>query len=158
VTRSALEAVLPAGAPVLLDTSVILAYLTGGEPASASATILLDQLVRSGRNPAIISALTLAECLVRPFRVGAAAAAAVHGAIASLPNLAIADVTASAAHEAARIRARTGLRLPDATILATAATSGIGHVVANDARWRSAIEAVRLPVSLCHLDAIAATR
>jgi predicted nucleic acid-binding protein len=123
--------------------------------SSPSAAILLDDLVRSGRNPATISALTLAECLVRPFRVGPAAAGAVHGAISGLPNLAIADVTVPAAHEAARIRALTGLRLPDATILATAATSGIPHVVANDARWSSAIEAARLPLALCHLEGIA---
>jgi predicted nucleic acid-binding protein len=154
LTRAALEDALPAGASVLLDSSVILAYLAGTEPVSATAAILLDDLVRSGRNPATISALTIAECLVRPFHVSPAAAAAVYGAISSLPNLGIADVTASVAHEAARLRAATGLRLPDATILATASTSGIGHVVANDARWRSAIEVTRLPISLCHLDSI----
>jgi predicted nucleic acid-binding protein len=153
----ALEAALPKGASVLLDTSVILAYLAGSEPVSPSAAILLDDLVRAGRNPATISALTLAECLVRPFRSSPAAAAAVHAAISGLPSVTIADVTPSVAHEAARIRARTGLRLPDATILATATTSAIDHVVANDARWLSAIEAARLPLTLCHLDGLART-
>jgi predicted nucleic acid-binding protein len=154
LSQAALEAALPDGARVLLDTSVILAYLAGSEPVSVSAAILLDDLVRAGRNPATISTLTLAECLVRPFRISAAAAAAVHAAIAGLPNLAMADVTSSVGHEAARIRARTGLRLPDATILATAATSAIDHVVANDARWLAAIETSRLPLTLCHLDGL----
>jgi hypothetical protein len=61
-------------------------------------------------------------------------------------------VSFDVAREAARIRASTAVRTPDATILATAVVAGAEAVVTNDGRWASAVSGARLGLSLCRLD------
>ena len=72
----------------------------------------------------------------------------------SFPNLAIEPVTFEIAREAARIRAATAIRTPDALILATATVIGSEIVIANDDRWLGAIERAGLAVRLCHLETL----
>jgi predicted nucleic acid-binding protein len=139
VSTGSLESALPAGAPVLLDTSVVLAYLAGNEAASPLAIHVLDTMVQPGRNRGTVSAVTAAEVLVRPFAVGGRAAGVAELFLLHFPNLEIAPVTYGIAREAARVRAETGLPMPDALILASAVGLGIGHVVANDDRWPAAV-------------------
>lgn len=50
----------------------------------------------------------------------------------NFPNLDIQDLTPGIATEAARLRARFGLRSPDAIHAATALAAGAGHLVTND--------------------------
>ena len=151
MAATTLERDIPAGAPLLLDTSVVLAYLDGNEPVSPLAIEIIDGFVQPGRNRASVSAVTAAEVLVRPFGAGARAVATAELLLRHFPNLLVADVTYDAAREAARIRAQTGLPMPDALILSTAMVLGIGHVVANDDRWRGAVEKVLPTIQLCHL-------
>jgi hypothetical protein len=73
VSRSSLEAAVPPNTEILLDTSVVLAYLNASEAASPAATVVIDDFVRTGRNCATISVVSVAETLVRPFAAGAAA-------------------------------------------------------------------------------------
>jgi len=73
VSRSSLEAAVPPNSEILLDTSVVLAYLNASEAASPAATVVIDDFVRTGHNRATISAVSVAETLVRPFAAGAAA-------------------------------------------------------------------------------------
>ena len=89
MTRAVLETAIPAGENLLLDTSAILAYLSGSERVSAVAAILIDELVASGRNPAIVSAITVCEVLVRPNRADSATAVRiVEDFVMHFPNLA----------------------------------------------------------------------
>ncbi|OGN87600.1 MAG: hypothetical protein A2X23_02440 [Chloroflexi bacterium GWC2_73_18] len=153
MSRHSLEAALVPGRTIVLDTSAVLAYLNGNERASPAAALVIDGHVRGGRNPATISSITVTEALVRPFRSGSPQVSLAESFLGHFPNLAIAVVTYEVAREAARIRAATGLRTPDALILATAVVSGIELVVANDDRWRVAIEAAAPSLTLVHLEA-----
>ena len=127
------------------------AYLAGTEAASPLAVHVMDVLVQPGRNRATVSAITAGEVLVRPFVVGGRSVGVAELFLRHFPNLDVADVTYETAREAARIRAKTRLPLPDALILATAAGLGIGHVVANDDRWLDVVQSALPEVSLCHL-------
>ena len=161
IVDAALERQLAAGAVLVLDSSAVLAYLDGGEQISGAATHVIDGLVRSGRNQALISAVTVTEALVRPFRLAAPTQASedeapdaittVEDFLRNFPILAIVPVDYAVAREAARIRALTGLRTADALVMATARVSGAGVLVGNDERWRSAIDKLGRPFALCLL-------
>ena len=153
MSRSSLQQAVPPDTEILLDTSVILAYLNAREAVSSAATVVIDEFVRTGRNRATISAVSVAETLVRPFASGAAAVALVEGFLLHFPNLKILGVDYDVARQAGRLRAVSGLKTPDGLVVATALSAGIPVVVANDARWASAIAAAAPTVTLCHLDA-----
>lgn len=153
MSRTSLEAAIPPGAALVLDTSVVLAYLDGDELVSPAAVLVIDEFVRGGRNLAFLSAVTVTETLVRPIAAGEAAVAIGEGFLRHFPNLAIVPVDYDVAREAARIRAETKLRTPDALVIATASTMGQALVVANDAQWERAISTATPGVQLCHLDA-----
>jgi predicted nucleic acid-binding protein len=148
------ESAIEPGTRLVIDTSAILAYLDGSERVSDVAAGVFDRLVAAGLNPAVVSAISVTEALVRPMRGGSAGAVAtVEAFLLRFPNLAIQPVTYAIAREAATIRAATALPAPDATILGTAVVAGDATVIANDARWSAAIERAGLRVRLVHLDA-----
>jgi predicted nucleic acid-binding protein len=121
---------------MLIDTSVVLAYLSGGEPTSQLATQLFDAFVATGRNRTCLSLVTVGEILVRPFRSGPAAVARAEGFLRHFGDLQLIDVDYDIAREGARIRAATGLRTPDALILASAAIADVDLLVTNDLAWK----------------------
>ncbi len=153
MSRASLEAALPPGVPIVVDTSVLLAYLNGEELASPAAAVVLDDFVRSGRNMATISAVTVTETLTRPFVAGPVALGIAEAFLMHVPNLVIVPIDYAIAREAARLRAVTSLRTPDALVIATAGVLGIPIVVTNDAKWQAAIATAELSLGLCHLDA-----
>ncbi len=155
VDWTGLEAAVPPDDLVALDTSTLLAYLSGGEAASQAAAWLLDARIGTGRNPAVISALTAAELLVRPFRSGSAAVATAEGFLQFFGEIRIADVTYRIAREAARIRATSGLGMPDALVMATAVEHGAAVLATNDGRWVAAADGAGLPVRIVRLGAFA---
>jgi predicted nucleic acid-binding protein len=153
MSRSSLEAAIPRGAQILLDTSVVLAYLNGREAISPAATLVIDEFVSSGRNHAIVSAVTAGETLIRPMNAGPAAVNLVESFLLHFPNLTLAAVDYAVAREAARIRAGTGLKTPDSLIIASALDGITSIVVANDEQWAGAIAKAAPSLTLCHLDA-----
>jgi predicted nucleic acid-binding protein len=128
------EAIAP-GASILVDTSVVLAYIGGGEPISDLARTLFDAFASTGRNPTALSTVTVAELLVRPFRRSAASVATAEGFLRHFGDLRLVDATYEVAREAARIRAVTDLPMPDSLIVASAVVADIGVVVTNDRDW-----------------------
>jgi predicted nucleic acid-binding protein len=136
-----LETALPAGASLHVDTSVVLAYLTGTEPTSPIATRVFDAFIATGRNPAALSMVTVQEILVRPFRRGSAAVATTEGFLRHFAEIRLVDVSYEIAREAARIRSVTGLRTPDALIIATAVVTAADVLLTNDLSWQAAIDA-----------------
>lgn len=130
-----LAAVLPEGASVLVDTSVALAYLTGTEEVSPLAIELFDRCLATGRNPGALSAVTVTELLVRPFRAGPSAVSTAEGFLRHFADLRIVPVDYSTAREAARIRAAAALSAPDALIVAAHVVGGTDVLVTNDASW-----------------------
>ncbi len=137
-----LEKRIPPGAALLIDTSVVLAYLVGTEQISLAATQLFDAFVATGRNPASISTVTCAEILVRPFQHGPSAVATAEGFLRHFDALGLADIDYDTAREAARIRATTGLRMPDALIVATAVVRASDILCTVDRAQASAAESV----------------
>ena len=118
-----LERDVPAGVPIAIDTSAVIAYLQGGEPASGPAAWLFDGRVAQARNQAFFSAITAAEILVAPSRRGDEAVAAVDGFLTFFREITVAPVTLVVARAAARLRATSGLSLPDSIVLATASSA-----------------------------------
>jgi predicted nucleic acid-binding protein len=152
---AALDAAIPAGAMVLLDTSTVLAYLSGAEPASAVAASVIDGFVASGRNPAIVSAITMMETLVRPMRAASSTAIRlVDDFLLRFPNLRVDPVTAAVAREAARIRAATAAPTPDALILATAVAASAKVIVGNDRSWPDIARRGGLSIEIVLLDRV----
>ena len=152
MSRASIEEAIPSGALIILDSSAILAYLVGRVAVSPAATYIIDELVRPGRNPAAISTVTVTETLTRPFMVSGVAVDTAVAFLAHFPNLRVVAVDFDVAREAARVRSRTGLRTPDALVLATALMIDAHAIVANDARWRTALAALGTDLQLCHLD------
>jgi predicted nucleic acid-binding protein len=133
---------IPADRSILVDTSVVLAYIGGGERTSELATELFDSFTATGRNPTAVSAVSVAEILVRPFRAGPAAVSAAEGFLRHFGDLRLIDVTYSVAREAGRIRAETGLAMPDALIAASAAAADVDILVTNDRSWPARLTSV----------------
>ena len=150
--RSALgEAVTP-GQSLLVDTSVVLSYLGGSERISTLATELFDAFAATGRNPMAVSAVTAAEILVRPFGRGAASVATAESFLRHFADLRVFDVTYAIAREAARIRAATDLRMPDALIAASASIENVDVLVTNDREWPGRLGPVLPDVAIVVLD------
>ena len=140
LSAASLGRALPEGATLLLDTSALIAYFDKRERTSAVATAVVDGFIRSGRNRAIVSVVTITELLVRPLRLtDNALADSLVDFITQFPNLKLGDIDLAVAREAAVLRARSGLRPADALILATGVVRQCGHIVSNDRAWVAAL-------------------
>jgi len=93
----------------------------------------LRERVFDGDRELVVSTLALAEILVKVYQSGLSGAAT-RAALESLPGIHFVAPSADIAQEAARIRAATRFRLPDAVHIATAAVSGAEAFLTNDAQ------------------------
>lgn len=144
MSRDALERALPAGDRVLLDSTSLIAYLNNGERVSPVAIHVIDQLVRSGRNPAIVSMVSVMECLIRPIKKGPEAYDNVLDFLAHFPNLKPQVIDLAVAQEAAGIRATFDFSPPDSLVIATGVIAQVGHLVTNDLRWKRQLQGHRI--------------
>jgi predicted nucleic acid-binding protein len=151
--RDSLTDAIAPGQSILVDTSVVLAYLAGGEKATELAVQLFDAFVATGRNTAALSAVTVAEILVRPFGRDSAAVATAEGFLRHFGDMRLIDVTYDIAREGARIRAETDLPMPDALIVSSASVAEIEVLVTNDHGWSSRLAAVLPELNVVVLDA-----
>lgn len=155
MSRARFEKRIPAGDRVLIDTSVLIAYF---EPADAThdvAVVLIDEFVRSGRNAALVSPVTVMEVLVKPLRVAPKAAAHVHDFLTHWPNLALLPIDLHVAQEAASLRATYNFKTPDALVIATGIVGQVGHLVTNDKSWRTKLGPIKNRVATVELQAYA---
>ena len=152
MSRATLLAALGTSGRMVVDTSAVISYLTGDDVFSAAAALVFDDLVAAGSHSATVSAVTVTECLVRPFGAGPAAVATAQTFLAHFPGLRVRAIDEELAAEAARVRAVTGLRTPDALVVATALADGIAMVVSADDRWQGAL-ALFPALRLVHLKA-----
>lgn len=127
-----LEIVLKQSSVVAADTMVFI-YHVQDHPRYSSLTQKLFATWERGGVAGVTSVLTLLELLVRPLRVGDARAAADYRELlTTFPNLTLVPVNEEIAAKAADLRARYGLRTPDAIQIATAIWAGAGAFVTND--------------------------
>lgn len=149
--RKTMGSAIPPGASIVVDTSVALAYLTGTERTSEVAVELFDAFVATGRSTAALSVVTVQEILVRPFRGGPDAVATAEGFLRHFAEIRLVEVTYDIAREAARIRAISGIRAPDALIIATALVIRADILVTNDRSWLRMPELVAPGLTVCLL-------
>jgi predicted nucleic acid-binding protein len=149
---ASLEQAISEGDRVLIDTTGLIAYLSGGEAATPLATHVFDVMVRSGRNPCLISTVTVMESLVHPLRAGVAQPYDhLLDFVTRFPNVRVLPVDLAVAQEAAHCRAAYRLSTPDALIVGTALVGQVRHIVTNDSDWERKLQALRLRISVCYL-------
>jgi len=152
VIGPSIDQVLNSGDRILLDASVLFAYFTGIESASHVATHLIDTNVSSGRNPAVVSAVTVMEILVRPLRRGVREPYEhIVDFLSRFPNLRVAPIDLAVAQEAASMRAAYNFSSPDALNIATGIIGQVGHLVTNDGQWKRKLQPIANRVAVCTL-------
>ena len=128
---------IPPGASLLIDSSVVLAYLAGGEPGSTRAEELFDAFVATGRNFGIpVDGHGRGDFLCVRSAAVQARSRRREAFLQHFGDLRLVPVTYDVAREAARLRASTDLPMPDALIVASAVVTGADLVVTDDRSWR----------------------
>lgn len=125
---------------VVLDTNVFLNVINREEPHYGPSKELLD-LVDAGEARAIVSVITIAELSTGYHLVGDESGRKefmLH--LLSSENYEVADVDVGVADSAGRIRAETGLRLPDSIIVASGLREGADLIVTRDEEFLKASE------------------
>jgi len=151
-----LEARIPVGDRVLLDTTCLAAYLDSGEVVHAVARHIMDAFVASGRNEAIVSMVTIMEILVRPMRSSPPGHRTVLSFVRHHPNLEAVPTDLQMAQEAASLRAIHRFRPPDALVVATGIACQVGHLVTNDHQWSIKLAPIESPIKVVRLADFAA--
>ena len=119
-----------------IDAGVIIGFLDTDDAHHASARRQLAEAAE-GNQQLAIAASAIAECLVAPARRGEAEIQIALELMNRLP-ISVIHLDAATATQAARLRARhRSLRLPDALVIATAASAGADQLVTTDHRWPS---------------------
>jgi predicted nucleic acid-binding protein len=136
VPAADLDAALGGSRRALVDSSTLIAFHEGQEEAHPLARHLLHRIEVDG-DPlgGYYSVVSAAELLVRPIRAGAGEVGFMHAFLTSFPNLTVLPVDLTVAVQAATIRATTGLRLPDAIVVASGLLAGCEAIVTNDEQW-----------------------
>ena len=112
---------------IVVDASWIVALRDPGDDHHGRAVVTAREMADED---AVLHPVTLAECLVAPARLGVLEEASA-GLRASFD---VADVDPDAPMRWARLRAETGLRLPDAIVLETALNQRARAVATFDER------------------------
>ena len=94
--------------------------------------------LEEGKFRGVASELTLLELTVQPLRLGRQDAADDYEVLLDFfPNFELAPISREILLEAASLRARAGLRTPDAIQIATGLRTGATLAITNDKAWRS---------------------
>lgn len=117
----------------VVDAGVLIGLLDAHDPHHEAARRALEGALERG-DQLVLPASALAEVAVGPSRRGAAAVDRLLDAVARIP-LEVQGLGEEIALAAARLWARTGLKLPDALVIATAAVLDADHVLTTDRRW-----------------------
>jgi predicted nucleic acid-binding protein len=149
--QSRLEQLIAPGDRLLLDTTVFISYFSGGDRWAEAARELIEGLVRSGRNPAVVSALTVMESLVGPMRRVPPGHQTALDFYAHWPNLTVLPVDLAVAQEGASIRAHHGFPTPDALVIGTGVLGGVAWLVTGDERWQKRLAQISTRIRTCYL-------
>lgn len=131
---SLLQRVQP-GDRLLLDTTVLAAFLDATDATHPVASYILHELVASGRNPAVVSMVTVMEILIRPMRTTPPGHQTVLAFLRTHPNLETISIDLQVAQDAAHLRADKKFKPPDALIVGTGLAAQVRHLVTNDHNW-----------------------
>ncbi len=121
---------------VFLDSAPIIYHLEDIKPYSMLTTEVFATLA-SGELEGILSTVSIAELLTKPFRDGRDDQISVFEAfISSLPQTRLVVPTYAIAKQAAKLRGQYGLRTPDALLFSTAQAEGCDAFLTNDIRLK----------------------
>lgn len=124
------------GPRVYLDTNFFIYALEEVEPWARIARKILIAL-DAGELGAVTSELSLAECLVKPLELGRDEIAEAYlGLLTDRRSLSVVPVTREILVEAARLRATSRIKLPDAIHASTALQGKCSSFVTNDDRLK----------------------
>lgn len=135
MSESSLLEAIAEGDRLLLDTTVLAAFLDATDATHPIARHILTELVATGRNSAVVSMITVMETLVRPMRATPPGHHTVLAFLRSHPNLTCVPVDLQVAQEAAHLRADRKFAPPDALIVGTGLATQVRHIVTNDHNW-----------------------
>lgn len=123
---------------VVIDTDIIVSAKNTNEPQSASSLRILDA-IGDGIMHGIISIISIAELSVGYYsQEDMKGKEELLSHLISNKNFEIAELDLRIAEEAAKIRAHTGLRLPDAILVATGLVKGAQYFITNDKELKRA--------------------
>lgn len=120
--------------PVALDTAIFI-YFIEEHPRFLPLVLPLFEEVARGRRQVVTSAVTLLEVMVVPYRSGNRALAERYEALLTRSSgVHLVDISRDHLRAAAQLRARTGLKTPDALQLVTALGEHCTAFLTNDRR------------------------
>jgi len=151
MSRATLETALQGVRRISLDTTIFLSQASPTDPRQGCAQWVIDQ-IHAGRFECVISAVSVAELLVRPSAADLMQAMAAQTALRQFPHLRVQDFTLDLAVDAAHVRAVTKLKLPDAIVLATALANRIEAIVHADDEWDVKARPYASAIKLVNLD------
>lgn len=127
---------LPAAGSVYADAQVLI-YSVEKHPVYGPLLLPLWHAVQAGTLEVVASDLALMETLVGPLKQGDAALAATYEQFFQQPGMRLLPIAKDILREAARLRATTPLRAPDALHAATALLHGCVQFLTNDYGFRA---------------------
>lgn len=121
---------------IMIDTNVVIYFLEGNE-IFGSLSREVFSTIEKGEVKGYISVVTVAEVLIKPMKQGDNFLVdRITRFLKTFPNLYIVDIDKTVAMEAAKIRSKTGLKMPDALIIASAKVAG-SAIVGTDNEWNN---------------------
>lgn len=136
MNSGSIEALLAQHQRIAIDSNVLI-YLTEGDANRAEVAAVIVDAISDGRTEGVLSSAGLSEVLVGPARSGDGAAFERLAATIRDLGFRVAALDAAAAEDAAWIRGRSGLSLPDAMHVACARAAGATAFVTNDRKIAS---------------------
>jgi predicted nucleic acid-binding protein len=126
--------------PIVVDASIVIALRDGADAHHRAA----DRVLTSARNQGarlVLPASAFAESLVNPLAAGISEERATGDLVRVFT---VEPLTSDIALAAARLRATTNLRLPDALVVATGISIDADQILACDKGWRGSDRRVRI--------------
>ncbi len=125
---------------LFLDTAPVI-YFVERNPQYLPYVRVVFEHVRDSLLTAVTSPVTLAECLVRPYRLGQTELQQEFiDLMTGIEGIEFVEIDQTLALQAAQIRARYNLQLPDAFQIAVALAAGCEAFLTNDVIFRRVTE------------------
>ncbi|MBI5641236.1 MAG: type II toxin-antitoxin system VapC family toxin [Nitrospirae bacterium] len=136
MTPLSLQSLLRRRRVVYLDTSIFI-YFVEQHPRYHKLCSSIFEDIEASRIKAVTSTLTLLEILVQPYKLKKEELVLkFYSLLVTYPHLSWIDMNLAVADRAAGLRAKYGLKTPDAIQIASALSHGAGAFICNDRAFK----------------------